>query len=977
MKKIIGIVLAAVIVVGGLGGFVFAQGEPVNEVTATSRCFWLYDVPGDTFDNDEVTGYKSWQSYTINQPDITGEPVTALQVSLESDAEFDYISLEPDMMGPPHYMWSLGDIAEESSAEVFVLDQTAPSHFTPGFDAYCSADNTVFSAPATQRITIELTPRDTTEGFHLHVGAWEDELVNPVITSVTSEDEILFDLSSDGHWLDINPVGLELGVIWTATVTISVTPKVAQVEFAPFVDISWDEEIDSGIITGDSVSYRAGEAENPIGTWTWSGDGGYIWHWEEVICRSVRWLPYSRDLGNHVYVSFATNSIYAVPGNTFINQQVTGSAEWGLPIINVADETGEPVTELTATLNSQLEFDRAGDVPPMIVGPPTYEWSFDELPEGDLVGLGVRFMNPDPFPVTFTPGFDASMTLDKTEFLQSEGTQTQTVTISVTPREQPSDSWIVVVGADDAYKAPDEYDLVDAVIPTAGDGHKLLLFPTGLVLDQEWTTTVEIQVMPKVPRLEFKPCVQIFRSSDGIFGGTTVGSSVSHPADEVGTWTVRAEGSYVWNWDEGSNEAVEWQACYGDLSNHVGVDFFSNGLYAVSGDTFTNHEVTGSSEWAALLVNHADDTGAPVDTSTLTLDSALEYDRVQNGHLVTEGPPTYEWSFDALPQGSQAYENVRFLTPDPFPVTFTPGFDASRTLDKTVFLQSDGTQTQTLTITLTPREAELLGEDHGWFIVVAADEEYAAPDENDVVEAVITSPSGDEHLNIIGVTGLELGQEWTTIIEIQVTPKVPQVEFIPSVRIGCFEYLPFDTSVGSSVSYLTDGVGTWTWITEGSYSWYWQEVLGRYLEWQSSYGEGIEDFAVEHMFINFDRRPRLDEIVGKASFQLDEDATYDLAVDDVTVNIDGVDITIPAGSFRRRIFLGGERYVYNSPWWVKPKIVMELDFEDGEWRLLVHDIDASAINSYDGVDVSFCIGYMATKESIDMSIGGLSYIAED
>jgi hypothetical protein len=172
-------------------------------------------------------------------------------------------------------------------------------------------------------------------------------------------------------------------------------------------------------------------------------------------------------------------------------------------------------------------------------------------------------------------------------------------------------------------------------------------------------------------------------------------------------------------------------------------------------------------------------------------------------------------------------------------------------------------------------------------------------------------------------------------------------------------------------------VGTWTVSAEGDYVWHWSESYGRAVEFQSFYGEGIEDFAIDHTFINFNRRPRLDEIVGKAGFHLAEDATYDLSVDDVTVNIDGIDITIPAGSFRKRIFLGGERYVYNSPWWGKPKIVMELDFEDGEWRLLVHDIDASAINSYDGVDVSFCIGYMASKESIDMRIGGLSYIAEE
>ncbi len=120
------------------------------------------------------------------------------------------------------------------------------------------------------------------------------------------------------------------------------------------------------------------------------------------------------------------------------------------------------------------------------------------------------------------------------------------------------------------------------------------------------------------------------------------------------------------------------------------------------------------------------------------------------------------------------------------------------------------------------------------------------------------------------------------------------------------------------------------------------------------------------MFIDFGQRPKLDEIVGKANFQLEEGATYDLDVDDVTVNIDGVDIAIPAGSFKKK-GQSGERYIYESTEGVKPKILMKLDFDEGEWSLKIHDIDASAINSYDGVDVAFCIGYMAARKSIDIA----------
>ena len=56
-KKIIGIVLAGVLVASGLGGFAYAQAQPANEVYACFNTKWEYAVPGDTFTNKEVTGF--------------------------------------------------------------------------------------------------------------------------------------------------------------------------------------------------------------------------------------------------------------------------------------------------------------------------------------------------------------------------------------------------------------------------------------------------------------------------------------------------------------------------------------------------------------------------------------------------------------------------------------------------------------------------------------------------------------------------------------------------------------------------------------------------------------------------------------------------------------------------------------------------------------------------------------------------------
>ena len=68
-----------------------------------------------------------------------------------------------------------------------------------------------------------------------------------------------------------------------------------------------------------------------------------------------------------------------------------------------------------------------------------------------------------------------------------------------------------------------------------------------------------------------------------------------------------------------------------------------------------------------------------------------------------------------------------------------------------------------------------------------------------------------------------------------------------------------------------------------------------------------------------------------------------------------------------------ERYQYHSGGGSDPKIKMELDFERGEWSLMVDDIDASTINNDDGVDVTLMIGYMLAGQNVPMWVDRLVY----
>jgi hypothetical protein len=167
---------------------------------------------------------------------------------------------------------------------------------------------------------------------------------------------------------------------------------------------------------------------------------------------------------------------------------------------------------------------------------------------------------------------------------------------------------------------------------------------------------------------------------------------------------------------------------------------------------------------------------------------------------------------------------VSFDRPGPFPVTFTPGFDASRTVDKTEFSEPD---TQTLTIELTPREGT------GPYTI------FVSAGEDDLVNAVIVSPNTDEQQGIlldqdgrwleISLTGLEIGMTYIYAVTIEVTPKAPNTDFMPGVNIHHSEYLVSGTDTGSSTSHLVDEaegeIGTWTWKADGSYVWHLGETL--------------------------------------------------------------------------------------------------------------------------------------------------------
>jgi len=310
-----------------------------------------------------------------------------------------------------------------------------------------------------------------------------------------------------------------------------------------------------------------------------------------------------------------------------------------------------------------------------------------------------------------------------------------------------------------------------------------------------------------------------------------------HPG-EIGQWqggTVEIVGGGDWPATVLTADFVypkpDWPVPPQPQYNQVGVQFATFWDCDVSGDSFSNDEVTGVKRWHPHLNNWPDGTGAPLTSVNLRLDSGLAFDDTWciNGTLVTPGPPVYEWFFDDVAEGAgSCVACVRFLSdPNPFPITFTPGFDASRIPDQTEFTEPG---TQTLTISVTPLEQTVA---ENLCIVVSV------PDGcGDLVDAVIQPPVGVDFNLVPGgqllwvyPSGLTVGEEWTTTVTIAITPEVPGVDFMPTVGISWNWALASGNVEGSSISrpagYPGDGVGTWTWSAtgEGDLVWNWMEYI--------------------------------------------------------------------------------------------------------------------------------------------------------
>jgi hypothetical protein len=280
------------------------------------------------------------------------------------------------------------------------------------------------------------------------------------------------------------------------------------------------------------------------------------------------------------------------------------------------------------------------------------------------------------------------------------------------------------------------------------------------------------------------------------------------------------------------------QATAASPVNNVNVVFRTAWVYDSPVDNFTNSQVIGHKWWQTNLWNSPDETKAPITALSLSLDSTQSFEDINTQNLIRKGPPTLEWSFGYIPEGTEAgawvdsgrssgLDSVGSVS---IPVTFTPGFDASRSADKTKF---SAPGIQTLAITITPQKT------------IQEFNIYVHVMENENADLVIISPVGDNatrlssdrHSLNVKLTGLGLNVGHTTIVTIQVTPKASEVTFMPLVNImESDKNLASGSDIGRSFSHPVgepgDNVGTWTWYAQNDCLWQWREVRNRWVTFE-------------------------------------------------------------------------------------------------------------------------------------------------
>jgi hypothetical protein len=281
---------------------------------------------------------------------------------------------------------------------------------------------------------------------------------------------------------------------------------------------------------------------------------------------------------NLVRVDFVNSTDFYTKSQQFSNHEVSGVSHWNTIFTNKPDQSKAPVYGLGLTYLSDLDSISSNIRQQFLIKAehPNYAWFMGDVPEElvqDVYKSEAYVESDESSNNPFTPGFDASITTDIQSFTEPG---TQTVTITITPRQQLTFAGITVhlnggplgnvADAEISSLSPGEHQgKLKEQISVSPDKKDLFINQLPVELNKPYNYSFTVKVNPKTPNTEYRPYVSIGwlplpdPASDKKVEGTIKGNSLEHHIDSMGTWTWSANGMYTWNWHESTGYYVDFE----------------------------------------------------------------------------------------------------------------------------------------------------------------------------------------------------------------------------------------------------------------------------------------------------------------------------------------------------------------------------------------------------------------------------------
>ena len=273
---------------------------------------------------------------------------------------------------------------------------------------------------------------------------------------------------------------------------------------------------------------------------------------------SIPELP--SGIENVVTVSWFNRYNFDVRGQVFENREVEGVFQTHVSLENVADDSQAPIYGLRLKFSTDLRVDSKGPIPSRVPDE-VLTWDFGDVEEAteyvESPGAVIDFNSP----VRFTPGMDASVSLDTITFSEPG---TQTIALTIVARRDFS-FWDFIFHLDPDNNSEGVMADVEAISLEPGDqvgpaGERIRVTPDRrdvavdtlppLVDGQTYTFEMTVSVDPKEPFTRYKPYVAIAWLAPSSSSPEIVrGDALSLPeVDELGTWDWTSAGMYTWEW---------------------------------------------------------------------------------------------------------------------------------------------------------------------------------------------------------------------------------------------------------------------------------------------------------------------------------------------------------------------------------------------------------------------------------------------